>query len=30
MSVAFGRNSKDSALDGQIIRARSLEDIAGK
>ncbi|WP_428634155.1 CoB--CoM heterodisulfide reductase iron-sulfur subunit B family protein [Sedimenticola sp.] len=30
MSVAFGRNSKDSALDGQIIRAKSLEDIAGK
>ncbi|MCW8950568.1 MAG: heterodisulfide reductase-related iron-sulfur binding cluster, partial [Sedimenticola sp.] len=30
MSVAFGRNGKDSALDGQIIRAKSLEDIAGK
>ncbi len=30
MSVAFGRNSKDAALDGQIIRAKSLEDIAGK
>ncbi|WP_260295101.1 CoB--CoM heterodisulfide reductase iron-sulfur subunit B family protein [Sedimenticola hydrogenitrophicus] len=30
MSVAFGRNSKDSALDGQIIRAKSLEEIAGK
>ncbi len=30
MNVAFGRNSKDSALDGQIIRAKSLEEIAGK
>lgn len=30
ISVAFGRNSKDAALDGQIIRAKSLEDIAGK
>jgi heterodisulfide reductase subunit B len=30
LSVAFGRNSKDSALDGQIIRAKLLEDIAGK
>ena len=30
MNVAFGRNSKDSALDGQIIRAKSLEDIANK
>ncbi len=30
MSVAFGRNTKDAALDGQIIRAKSLEDIAGK
>jgi len=30
MSVAFGRSSKDWGLDGQIIRAKSLEDIAGK
>lgn len=30
MSVAFGRDSKDAALNGQIIRAKSLEDIAGK
>lgn len=30
MNVAFGRSSKDAALDGQIIRAKSLEDIANK
>ncbi len=30
MSVAFGRNAKDSALDGQIIRAEKLEAIAAK
>ncbi len=29
MSVAFGRSSKDAALDGQIIRAKKLEEIAG-
>jgi len=28
MNVAFGRNAKDSALDGQIIKAEKLEDIA--
>jgi heterodisulfide reductase subunit B len=28
MSVAFGRNAKDAALDGQIIRAEKLENIA--
>ena len=28
-SVAFGRNSKDSGLDGQVIRARKLEEKAG-
>lgn len=28
MDVAFGRNAKDSALDGQIIRAKKLEDLA--
>jgi heterodisulfide reductase subunit B len=28
MDVAFGRNSKESALDGQIIRATKLEDLA--
>ncbi|OOZ41955.1 heterodisulfide reductase [Solemya pervernicosa gill symbiont] len=30
MSVAFGRNAKDAALDGQMIRAKQLEDIANK
>jgi heterodisulfide reductase subunit B len=29
MSVAFGRSGKDAALDGQIIRAKKLEEIAG-
>ncbi|HFE48444.1 MAG TPA: heterodisulfide reductase [Chromatiaceae bacterium] len=29
MSVAFGRSGKDAALDGQIIKAKKLEDIAG-
>ena len=28
MSVAFGRSGKDSALDGQVIPAKKLEDIA--
>ena len=28
MSVAFGRSGKDSALDGQVIPAKQLEDIA--
>jgi heterodisulfide reductase subunit B len=30
MSVAFGRSAKDAALDGQLIPAKKLEDIAGK
>ena len=30
MSVAYGRNSKDSGLKGQIIRAKQLEKIASK
>jgi heterodisulfide reductase subunit B2 len=30
LSVAFGRNAKDAALDGHIIKAKKLEDIAGK
>jgi len=30
ISVAYGKSAKDSALDGQIIRAKKLEDIAGK
>ena len=28
MSVAFGRSAKDAALDGQVIRAEKLENIA--
>jgi heterodisulfide reductase subunit B2 len=28
MSVAYGRSAKDAALDGQIIKAKKLEDIA--
>ncbi len=30
MSVAYGRNAKDSALNGQIIKAKQLEEIAAK
>ncbi len=30
MGVAFGRSSKDAALDGQVIRAKKLEEIADK
>ncbi len=30
MAVAFGRNGKDAALDGQMIRATRLEEIAKK
>jgi len=30
IDVAYGRNAKDSSLDGQIIRAKKLEEIAGK
>lgn len=30
MSVAFGRSAKDAALQGQIIRAKPLEDLASK
>jgi len=30
MSVAFGQSAKEAALDGQIIRAKQLEEIAGK
>jgi len=30
MSVAFGRSAKDAALDGQMIPAKKLEQIAGK
>ena len=30
IDVAYGRNAKDSSLDGQIIPVKKLEDIAGK
>ncbi|MDH5389423.1 MAG: CoB--CoM heterodisulfide reductase iron-sulfur subunit B family protein [Gammaproteobacteria bacterium] len=30
ISVAYGRDAKDSSLDGQIIKAKKLEKIAGK
>jgi len=30
ITVAYGGSAKDAALDGQIIRATKLEDIAGK
>jgi heterodisulfide reductase subunit B len=30
ISVAYGRSASDAALDGQLIAAKQLEDIAGK
>ncbi|MGD8594734.1 MAG: hypothetical protein PVF82_18050 [Gammaproteobacteria bacterium] len=30
MSVAYGKNDKESGLDGQIIKATKLEEIAKK
>jgi len=30
MAVAYGRNAKDAGLDGQIIPAKKLDDLAGK
>ncbi|MEN8213580.1 MAG: CoB--CoM heterodisulfide reductase iron-sulfur subunit B family protein [Pseudomonadota bacterium] len=30
MSVAFGRSASDAALNGQVIKAKQLEEIAGK
>ncbi|MDH5570898.1 MAG: CoB--CoM heterodisulfide reductase iron-sulfur subunit B family protein [Gammaproteobacteria bacterium] len=30
MAVAYGKSAKDAALDGQVIRAKQLEDIAAK
>jgi heterodisulfide reductase subunit B len=30
MSVAYGKSAKEAGLDGQIIRAKKLEEIAGK
>ena len=28
MSVAFGRSAKDAGLDGQVIPAKKLDDLA--
>jgi len=30
MSVAYGKSAKEAALDGQIIKAKKLEEIAAK
>jgi heterodisulfide reductase subunit B len=30
MSVAYGSSAKEAAIDGQLIRAKKLEDIAAK
>ena len=30
MSVAYGKSGKEAGLDGQMIKAKQLEDIAGK
>ncbi|WP_256091470.1 hypothetical protein [Candidatus Thiosymbion oneisti] len=30
MAVAYGRNAKDAALDGQIIPAKKLDESAAK
>jgi heterodisulfide reductase subunit B len=30
ISVAYGRNARQSALDGRIIKAKKLEEIAAK
>jgi heterodisulfide reductase subunit B len=30
MAVAFGRSAKDAALNGQVIPAKKLEEIAAK
>ena len=30
ISVAYGRSAADAALDGQIIKAKQLEEIAAK
>ena len=30
MAVAYGKNAKQAALDTQIIRAKQLEEIAGR
>lgn len=30
MSVAYGKSGSEAGLNGQIIKAKKLEDIAGK
>ncbi|WP_245828333.1 hypothetical protein [Solemya elarraichensis gill symbiont] len=30
IGIAYGRSAKDAALDGQIIKAKQLEEIASK
>ena len=30
MSVAHGKNGKEAGLDGQVIRAKTLEELADK
>jgi len=30
MAIAYGRNAKDAALNGQIIPAKKLDELAGK
>jgi heterodisulfide reductase subunit B len=30
MAVAYGRNAKDAGLDGQVIPAKKLDELAGK
>jgi heterodisulfide reductase subunit B2 len=30
MAVAYGRSAKDAALDGQIIPAKKLDELAAK
>jgi heterodisulfide reductase subunit B len=30
MSIAYGSSAKEAALDGQIIKAKQLEEIAAK
>jgi heterodisulfide reductase subunit B len=30
MAVAYGRSAKDAGLDGQVIPAKKLDELAGK
>ncbi|CAK0739246.1 hypothetical protein CCP3SC15_1010004 [Gammaproteobacteria bacterium] len=29
MAVAYGKSGKEAGLDGQVIRAKQLDDLAG-